>query len=333
MLGEGPPRNPLGPFHNPFAEELDDQLNANTFQFYLQDTYEILKNLHIASGFRSAIQTTHGGAKQNDPDLTGQDALPDGSLTASNAFLPHFSINYRINQHNELYLDIAENMRAYTYNPWFLGNAARGPWETNSNFWKTRIISNRKGPGTMSSATATEAGSPLQPISTFVNTGREEVNGGDASVTIRPVSGLEILNTASYADAEYRGDINYEGANVSLKGKNQVAYPRFIYKTNASYTYRKFQVNFNATYTGRRPLSYVNDVYVPSYWVAGLSSTYTFGRVGFARHVQVSFGVTNLFNSTYIGGLGISGFPVSGDYPTLFIGAPRQYFGTVSAQF
>ncbi|WP_246285491.1 TonB-dependent receptor [Nguyenibacter vanlangensis] len=356
LLGEGPPRNPLGPFHDPFAEELDDRFNSNTFQYYLQDTYEIFRNLHIAAGFRSVLQTTYGGAKQNDPDLTGQDALPDGSLTASNAFLPHFSINYRINPHNELYLDIAENMRAYTYNPWFLGNG--GAWSVGNQqqFLENRndikpertwnyVIGYRYGSRAVD-VTAdiyhvdyynrllnTEAGSPLQPISTFVNAGREEVNGGDASVTIRPFAGLEILNTASYTDAEYRGDINYEGANVSLKGKNQVAYPRFIYKANASYTYGTFQMNFNATYTGRRPLSYVNDVYVPSYWVAGLSGTYGFGRIGFARHVQVSFGVTNLFNSAYIGGLGISGFPVSGDYPTLFIGAPRQYFGTVSAQF
>lgn len=356
LLGEGPPRNPFGPFNNAFAKELDDQFNSNTFQYYLQDTYEIRRDLHVGAGFRSVIQTTYGGAKQNDPDLTGETALPDGSLTASNAFLPHFSINYRINPHSELYLDVAENMRAYTYNPWFLGNG--GAWSVGNqqqfleNKNKIRpertwnyVIGYRYG-SQIIDITAdiyhvdyynrllnTETGSPLQPISTFVNAGREEVNGGDASVTIRPFSGWEILNSVSYADAEYRSGINYEGTYVSLKGKSQVAYPRIIYKSNASYTYRKFRVNFNATYTGRRPLSYVNDVYVPSYWLVGLSSSYDFGHIGFAQHVQVSFGITNLFNSAYISGLGISGFPVSGDYPTLFVGAPRQYFGTLSAQF
>ncbi|CAM2873936.1 hypothetical protein AA15237_1732 [Komagataeibacter xylinus NBRC 15237] len=83
----------------------------------------------------------------------------------------------------------------------------------------------------------------------------------------------------------------------------------------------------------RRALSYTNDLYVPSYWLANLSATYKFGKVGFAKNLEVNFGVYNLFNTVYIGGMGMMGYPVSGYYPTLFIGAPRQYFGTVKAHF
>ncbi|GBQ56734.1 TonB-dependent receptor domain-containing protein [Acidomonas methanolica] len=356
LLGEGPPRNPLGPFRNPFTEELNDQFNTNTFQYYLQDTYAIRHDLRVSAGFKSFIQTTHGGAKSNNSFFTGETELPSGTLTASSAFLPHFSINYKPDSHNEIYVDISENMRAYSYSPWFVANG--GAWAvqnqqqfvnnknsikpervwdyvlgyryTSKHFDMTADIYHADYYDRLLNTTA---GLIVQPISTIVNAGRESIYGADVSATIRPFDGLEIFNSVSYNDSEYKQGIMYESAYVQLNGKKQVAYPSWIYKTNASYSYRKFRATFNATYTDRRPLSYVNDVFVPAYWLAGVSAGYEFGRIGVLRHLRADLGVTNLFGSKYIGGMGFSGFPVTGDYPTLFAGAPRQFFGTLSAKF
>jgi len=106
-----------------------------------------------------------------------------------------------------------------------------------------------------------------------------------------------------------------------------------MYKTSLSYAYRRARVTFNATYTGSRPLSYVNDTHVAPYWLAGLSASYNFGSIGFMKNFGINFNIYNLFNTTYVGGMGLFGYPISGDSPTLFIGAPRQFFGSVHASF
>lgn len=356
LLGEGPPRNPLGPFKDPFARELTDQFNTNIFQYYLQDTYAIRRDLRVSAGFKSFIQTTHGGAKSNDSAFTGEDELPSGTLTASSAFLPHFSVNYKPDSHNEIYVDIAENMRAYSYSPWFVANG--GAWAVQN---QQQFVSNKSTikpervwdyvlgyrfttkhfdltadvyhADYYNRLLNTTAGLIVQPISTVVNAGRESIYGADVSATVRPFDGLEIFNSVSYNDSEYQRGIMYESAYVELKGKKQVAYPSWIYKTNVSYAYRQFRATFNATYTDRRPLSYANDVFVPAYWLAGVSASYDFGRIGVLQNLRADLGVTNLFGGKYIGGMGFSGYPVSGDYPTLFAGAPRQFFGTLSAKF
>jgi len=106
-----------------------------------------------------------------------------------------------------------------------------------------------------------------------------------------------------------------------------------MYKANLNYTWRKAMFNFNVNYIGSRPMTYLNDEYVPSYWMANLNLAYNFGQVGFAQNIKTTFGITNLFDSNYIGGI-YGAASVSGDNnATLFVGSPRQYFGTVSAEF
>lgn len=354
-LGQGTPRNAMGPFRNPYATWFSDSFNTNTFQFHLQDTYDILPNLQISAGFRSLITTTHGGASYNNQSLTGQAELPRGSLTAASAFLPHVSLDYHFLSHHEFYIDIAENMRAYTYNPFLMSD---GAWsvENQSEFQsvKTKIRPERtwtflggyRYNGAKISAQADAyhvdyynrlenitAGTPTDPINSFVNTGKEAITGVDASLTLRPVKGLEFFNSLSYAKEQYGGGVDYEGTYYNLKGKKQVGYPSWMYKTSLSYAYRRARVTFNATYTGSRPLSYVNDTHVAPYWLAGLSASYNFGSIGFMKNFGINFNIYNLFNTTYVGGMGLFGYPISGDSPTLFIGAPRQFFGSVHASF
>ncbi len=45
----------------------------------------------------------------------------------------------------------------------------------------------------------------------------------------------------------------YNGTTISIKGKNQVYYPKFMYKANLTYTWRSASFNFNTTYTSVVP--------------------------------------------------------------------------------
>lgn len=347
----------------------EDTYNTNTFQFFLQDRWTIMPGMTLLAGFKSLTQTTHGGTKN---DFTNQLAdegwntyyrhPANGTLSASSAFLPHFNFDYHFLRHHEIYWDIAENLRAYDYysqissaTPWGgLGNSSQSAqtvFDANKNVLKPErtwnyIIGYRYDSRFFSGSAdfyhtdyynrlaAITEGSSANARSAYLNVGRETMNGADAVATIRPVKGLEITNSFSWNDAKYQTEsINYGGSTYSLKGKRQVYYPKFMYKANLNYTWRRAMFNFNVNYISSRPMTYLNDETVPPYWLANLNLAYNFGKIGFAQNLKATFGITNLFDTNYIGGI-YGAASVSGDNnANLFVAAPRQYYGTVSAEF
>ncbi|WP_099180822.1 TonB-dependent receptor family protein [Gluconobacter frateurii] len=345
----------------------EDSFNTNTFQFYLQDTYHILPEMTVTAGFRSLLQTTHGGTSIDNTDTLSQWGVyyshpASGSLTAANAFLPHFNFDYHFLNQHEIYFDIAENMRAYDYgaqsssgNPWGgLGsstNSAQSVFNANKQTLRPErtwnyVVGYRFNSHFFSGSAdfyhtdyynrlaAITSGSTGNTYSAFMNVGRETMNGADVAGTIRPLPGLAITNSFSWNDATYEDSrLPYNGAYISIKGKHQVYYPKFMYKANVTYTWKRATFNFNTTYTSARYMTYTNDEKIPAYWTSNLNATYDFGKIGFVQNFQTSFGVTNLFNQVYIGGV-YGAASVSGDdNANLFIAAPRQFFGTVSAKF
>ena len=120
---------------------------------------------------------------------------------------------------------------------------------------------------------------------------------------------------------------------INLKGKHQVAYPKYMYKAGLNYQYKNLRLNFNVNYIAKRPISYMNDAYAPAYWLANTGISYSLGELGFMKKLVFNFNVNNLFNRTYVSSTGVFGYSMSGDSPTLFVGAPREFFGTVSGQF
>jgi len=341
-----------------------DNLNTNTFQFFIQDTYHILPHLNLTAGFRSLTETTHGGTSFQIPDSAypGSASMTrgptSGSLTASNAFLPHFNLDYNFLSHHEIYIDIAENMRTYTQAAQGgSGSAWSGVTQASFNASKPSlkpertwnyVVGYRYNSAFFTGSAdfyhtdfynrllSTQTGTINNTTASFINAGRETMNGADVLGTIRPVPGLEITNSFSWNDATYENSHlpDGNGGYISIKGKHQIAYPKFMYKADASYTYKKATVSFNVVYTSARPITYSNDVKVPAYWTGNLLATYDFGRLGFTQNLKATFGITNLFNGDYIGGIYNGSAQISGDgNAELFVAAPRQYMGTVSAAF
>ncbi|MFS3135365.1 TonB-dependent receptor [Gluconacetobacter sacchari] len=354
--GEGPVRSATGPFVGAYATAWASAFSTNLFQFYLQDEWQIRDDLRLLAGFRSLTQTTHGGASYNNVNYSGTDALPSGSLTASNGFLPHVSLSWHPALNHEVYVDIAENMKTYPYSIW--GSNPSGLWGDSDQqafaqgrrdlrperTW-TYVAGYRYSSDFVSAnvdyyhirydnrALTVTTGPVYQLVNSYSDVGSETTDGADAALTIRPIRGLSIDNMLSYADTRYQGGTMYGGEYYDLSGKHQVAYPKYMYKAGVGYAFGNVTLNFNVNYMSRRPLSYVNDVHVPSYWLANLGASYDFGAVGVLRNLKASLNIYNLFDTTYIGGMGVAGFPMAGDLPTVFVGAPRQVFGTVSARF
>ncbi|MBS4073806.1 TonB-dependent receptor [Ameyamaea chiangmaiensis] len=355
VLGEGAPIDPMsGNFGTPFQQNWGMGYNTNTFQFHLQDTYRPLPTLTLRAGFRSLLVTTAGGTTYNNIDYNGQAELPNGSLTSSAAALPHFNIEWRLLPHHEVYVDIAKNMRAYSYGGYQLGTAwGVSNQETFRQLQKTikpetdwvyaigyryttpRVVGslNLYHADFSNRLQSLAAGTIIQPVTTVLNVGSVSMYGADISLTVRPFHGLSLTNSFSYNHSVYGNNINSQGTVYDLKGKYVVNYPQFMFKSNVTYQFHQAEVHFDANYISRRYFSYTNDTSVPGFWMTSLGARYRFGDHGVLHNLTFDFNIYNLINTSYISQMGENGNPMSGDYQSLLAGAPRQYFGTISAEF
>ncbi|WP_415530402.1 TonB-dependent receptor domain-containing protein [Gluconacetobacter sp.] len=344
-----------------------DSFNTNTFQYYLQDTYRITPGMSVLLGFKSLLQTTHGGTSMdNSAELSSWNVYyshpANGSMTASNAFLPHFNYDYTFLRHHEIYVDIAENMHAYDYNTQSASGSAWGSLGTAKNPAQSVFNANKKtlspertwnyvigyrfnsDPFSFSAdfyhtdyynrLAAITSGPTGNVYGSYVNVGRETMNGADVMADIRPFKGLSFINTFSWNDATYQDShLPYNGSTISIKGKHQVYYPKFMYKILLAYSYKHATFSFNAAYTSSRYMTYTNDQKIPAYWTTNFNASYTLPHVGVMHDLKFSFGASNLFNANYLSGV-YGAASVAGDNnANLFVGAPREFYGTVSAAF
>ncbi|NHN87182.1 TonB-dependent receptor [Acetobacter conturbans] len=354
--GETITPNPFRKWRDAFAHLWGQTYNTNTFQTFIEDTYRPIDNLSLHAGFKSMLSTTHVSETGNYEPYTGTDALAGGvGLTTFGAFLPHFSANWRFLSHHELYFDVSRNMRAYPESGYHLSaspfavsqaafDLARKTLKPESN-WAYSVgyrfnshyvdagvsgyhvdFSNRLG--------AMVAGSQQNPQTTVTNLGGVTMNGVDSSVTIRPLKNLSIFNSVSYNHSTYDNNVTEEGVTYAVQGKHVVNYPVFMYKSSADYQWGKADFHIDASYIGTRYFSYTNDTKLPTYWLVNFGARYDFGRIGPAANLQLTFNITNLTGQKYLIMAGDDGGnPLSGDYQSLVVGAPRQFFGGVRADF
>jgi iron complex outermembrane recepter protein len=360
LLGQGAPVSAIGPadtYGPAFARVWAMSFNTNTFQYNLTDTYHILPGLAITGGFKSLLVTTSGGADYNNPTYTHVAQLPNGSVTSAAAFLPHVNIDWHFLQHHELYFDMAENMRAFTYEGYQSGSVAslwgvknqaafdiaRKTIQPERNW--TWVVGYRYSTHLLSASVDAyrsnfsnrlglmASGSLVNSTSTVGNLGGVTMNGVDADLVLRPFRNLVIDNNVSYNHSTYDNDIVSAGVVYGLEGKKLPAYPQFMYKSSIAYTYHGATVHFDASYISQRYLSYLNDTSVPGYWLTGAGARYNFGNHSVFRDLTIGFDVYNLMNTPYIATVGEQGFPLTGDRQSLLPGSPRQFFGTISSRF
>lgn len=372
LPGEGAPLNPFGSFKGVPSRTLwGQEYNTNSFTAFVGDTYHPLPSLEIHAGFKSLLNTTRVGHATNwalrFPSLANGE-----SLTTAKAFLPHISLDWHFLHHHELFVDISENVHAYPqsgYNssnsPFAVSQAAYNAtrntlkpetawtfaggyrytspqlqgslylYRTNFNNRLQQILAN------------TGAGALLTNNTTTVqNVGGVTMNGVDASVTVSPIEGLSLFNSVSYSHSTYDQNIRSGSTTYATRGQQVVAYPRFMYKARLAYEWHNWQAFVDAQYYGRRSFSYTGDFKLPSYWMSDLGLSYTLHDVslGALKAVSVhrlvfSFNIYNLANVKYASTLGQNGFTMDNaggaalNNQSILLGNPRQFFGSVRAEF
>jgi hypothetical protein len=351
LVGQGAPLRPIGPYdrYGPaFAITNDARWTTQSLQFYVQDVFKPTDTLTLTAAVKAARFVTDGGG-------IGDDFAPNGRLVASDAFLPHLSIDWRPNRRNAIYLDVAKTMTGYRVSSRGNIGPVSSAWAADSQAlfdaalptlkpetdWNITlggfhsfgmidlsldayygIISNRLFNGS--------SGPQYAPVRSIGIVPRSTLIGADAIVTLRPASWLNLSQSVSVSKLRYNDDLMADGEVIPLKGHYQPGYPGVSLITQASVKHGQFDAGLTSTLYLDDPFTYTNDIKVPTYWQVNARIGWHLPRQGRMPDLTVRLDANNLLNRNNIGSVGIGGYSVSGDYQTFMRSAPRQFVLTLS---
>ena len=119
---------------------------------------------------------------------------------------------------------------------------------------------------------------------------------------------------------------------VPIAGKQVPLTAKWLNKTIASVNFGPFEGQISADYIGRRPVTYLDDLYVKSTFQLGLEASYRFdvAQAPWLKAPRVSVNVTNLNDDRGVSTAVVTG--ASGGYAAYPL-SPRQVFVTLQVSF
>ena len=356
---------------NPFYTQWEYVFNSTVYDAHLQDVYRVNEKLALAGGFKIEQTITDG---ELSPTFKGSSAYTSGkyaqgSLTSGKPFLPQFGANYKFDKQNEIFADVAYNVRSYVPGGYGFGNSPWGTTQAGFNGRKTRLNpetswTEEAGYRYTGKVVAAQGsffhvnfsnrllafanGSGIQGNpSTLNNAGGVTTNGIDGSVSLRISPEWTLYNAATWNRSTYdsnvltaQGACLYTDSNghcLSIQGKITVDTPEGLYKSSLDYNKHGLTGHIGADYLSTRYFTYTNDGSVGGRFLAEFGGGYERESLGAFKDVKAQVNVTNLLNSQYYSSIGTNGFiasdPLSVNNNTLQVGAPRSLMGTLSVRF
>jgi len=335
---------------NPFFTQWNNDYNSKTFQFAVQDQFDVNEDFSISVGVKG--QSVRLDARAINP-VPGPLAL--GNINAEDFFLPQVGLLYKLGGGNEIFANYTENQRA------FVAAATTGPFATSAagfavissqlkpektatfeggfrfgegqlrgviaaylvNF-SNRLLAVPQGPGIVGNAAL------------LSNVGDVRSIGAEIGLQWQPVKAFTVTASYAYNENTYRDDVvNAAGAVVqAIRGKTVVDSPRSIANLELAYDDGNFYGRANANAMSGRFFTYSNDRSVSGRVVVD-------GKIGYRvtsdnrwlNGLAVEGTVSNLFDRRYVATIGSNGFGFAGDNQTLLPAAPRQFFVTLRKDF
>ncbi|MBE7728402.1 TonB-dependent receptor [Komagataeibacter sp. FXV3] len=344
---------------NAFDTQWQSAFNTKTYQFHIQDTWQITPALKLNYGFKSLVVDNE--ARQLDGNYMGTptaNPYASGSITSANGFLPQIGANYRINHNNEIFADFSRNMAAFDNST----TGATSPFATTTagyNAIKNKIhpemsyseeigyrFHNKRIQASITGyyiefedrlLSITQGAGIQGNPSVLSNVGGVTSRGIDTAFNYRFADNWSLYASYSYNDSVYDDNLTSNGITYNTRGKSVVAMPRNLANVQISYDDGTIWGNIGMQYQGRRTYTYTNDQWVKPNDIFNLNVGYRFHSHNWAlRGLDAQINVTNLFDKRYVATVGSNGFKVNdpgGTFQTLQAGAPRMVFFTLRKHF
>ena len=118
---------------NPFYTQWAYNFPTNLFQIHLQDRFKITPAITLAAGFKTSETYTTGNLVGFNEGINlnpsaSSASYAQGKLTSGKPFLPQVGFDWKLGNGNEVFADVAENVRAFQAG----GNGfGTSPWGTS----------------------------------------------------------------------------------------------------------------------------------------------------------------------------------------------------------
>jgi iron complex outermembrane receptor protein len=360
-----------GPMHSlydfptaPFYTQWSYNFPSTIYQIHLQDRFKITPAVTVAAGFKT-VETNQTGkllafntGVNLSPTATASN-FAQGSLESGSGFLPQFGVDWKVDNRNEVFANVAQNIRAFqTGGPGF----GTSPWGTSQAGFNTlthnlkpesswseelgyrytdnrasiqanyfhvnfsnRLLAIQQGPAIAGNA------------SLLSNVGGVTTNGLDAAASIRLGNSWVLYNGATFSRSTYNSNYTTNGKLILTGGKIVVDAPEFLYKNSLTYSHKGFDAHIASDYMSKRYFTYTDDNSVAGRFLTEFGTSYHIDEIGIFDQLKLQFNIYNVVNAKYYSTVGTNGFiasdPTSVGNNTLQVGAPRAYTGTFSVRF
>ncbi len=173
------------------------------------------------------------------------------------------------------------------------------------------------------------------------NVGDATVRGVEMELGTRPVKGWSAYTSVSYTKSRIKNDLAVSATNLQpTAGKEFPDTPNWLLGASVQYATGPLFANLQAKYTGKRYTSLTNDDSVPGYTTVDFNAGYRFRNVEILKNPTLRLSVTNVTNEKYLVLTGPSGslfvtntVGTGAGTPTFYVGAPRYFTASLSAEF
>lgn len=336
---------------NPFYIDYKYDDTIDTYQYFVQDTWQVTPDFKISAGFKGLNVKIDN---RLDPASQGSLAARDttGKLQSKDMFIPQVGANYSFSDAIEGFVSYAENMRAFTIEPFQTSKAGfqaiqhaikpETSWTLEGGLrfhlpdfegsiagyhvkFSNRLLSIQN--------CAAVVGCP----SVLSNVGSVTTNGVELAGTYRFTPVLSLYGSYAYTDATYDDDVTSNNVTYATTGRAVVNTPKHLANGSLSYDDGAIIARIGGNYQGRRYYTYTNDASVPGRVLVDVALGYRFHDTGgLLDGLEIQGNVTNLFDKKYVGTLGQNGFAFTDPNRTLqsmLVGAPRQAFISLRKRF
>lgn len=340
--------------HDPYRYDFDYKFNINTYQYYVQDTYNITSKLKVTAGWKGLDVKVQDHFIQGDAATWGV----NGSLTSKDLFMPQAGANYQISDRFELFGDYAENMRAFNTDPFitspqqFATLKAQGikpetSWtaEGGLRFHLPHFEGSIAGYHVKfdNRLFAVTGGTAVQSIpAVLTNVGSVTTNGFELAGTYHFTHALSLYASYSYTDAKYDNNVYDALGNlvVDTKDKHVVDQPKNLVNGEISYDDGTYIARLHVNYQSKRYATYSNDYDFAGRALVDFNAGYRVHSSGALNGTEIQFNVTNLFDKKYVATIAETGGyrnyfygPSGNPYVYFLVGAPRQWYITLKKSF
>ncbi|MFO1256515.1 MAG: TonB-dependent receptor [Sphingomonadaceae bacterium] len=335
---------------NPFSMPFRYFMNFKTSQYFVQDTWQVTDAFKITAGFKGlSVSIDNVYDVSSTSSLAARDTT--GKLKSRDMFLPQVGVNYQLSSGIEAFASYAENMRAFTTQPFTTNRAG---FQAIQNTIKPETswtvegglrfnLGGFKGSLAGYHVKFSDRQLAVQPCQIVVgcasilsNVGSVTTNGFELAGTYKLTSALSFFTSYSYTDAKYDQDV-LSGQVWATKGKQVVDTPKHLFNAELSYDDGHFMGKIAANVQSKRYYTYINDNYVDGRTLVDAMIGYRFGDGDSALSgVEVQVNATNLFDKRYIATLGQNGLTFSdpgGFLQSMLVGAPQQFYVSLRKRF